>query len=155
MNQTTSQIRHLIRRDMPDVMEIEKRSFGHPWSEEEFIESLRGRNTIGAVIEDNNLVIGYMIYSLHKSKFELLNLAVKPIERRCGYGRQMIQRLIDKLKQQDRTTIECTVTEDNMHAQLFLQACGFKAVRIVRNAWNGSDAYLFRYKLRGATCQQS
>ncbi len=149
MKTLPAQVRWLIRRDMDEVMEIEKRSFDHPWSEEEFLCCLRERNTLGAVIEDNTQVIGYMIYELHKGKLELLNLAVKPIERRCGYGRQMIQRLIDKLEQQRRTAIECTVADANLNAQLFLQACGFKAVRVIKDAWNGSDAYLFRYRLRG------
>lgn len=149
MKTLPAQVRWLIRRDMDEVMEIEKRSFDHPWSEEEFMCALRERNTIGAVIEDNTQIIGYMIYELHKGKLELLNLAVKPIERRNGYGRQMIERLIAKLEQQQRNAIECTVTDANLNAQLFLQSCGFKAVRVVKDAWNGSDAYLFRYRLRG------
>lgn len=147
----TAQIRWLIKRDMDAVMEIEKRSFSHPWTEEEFTAHLKHRDTIGAVIEDETQILGYMIYELHKQKLQLLNVAVKPIERRSGYGRQMIQRLTEKLKQQGRSSIECTVTESNLNAQLFLQACGFKASRVIRDAWNGQDAYLFRYRLRGAT----
>lgn len=149
MKTLPAQVRWLIRRDMDEVMEIEKRSFDHPWSEDEFMMHLRERNTIGAVIEDNTQIIGYMVYELHKGKLELLNLAVKPIERRSGYGRQMIQLLIDKLEQQRRTTIECTISDNNLNAQLFLQSCGFKACRVIKDAWNGSDAYLFRYRLRG------
>lgn len=154
MKTLPAQVRWLIRRDMDEVMEIEKRSFDHPWSEEEFLCHLRERNTIGAVIEDHESVLGYMVYQLHKSKLVLLNLAVKPIERRSGYGRQMIQRLIDKLEQQRRTAIECTVCEQNLNAQLFLQSCGFKASRVIKDAWNGADAYLFRYRLKERACQQ-
>lgn len=151
MKTLPAQVRWLIRRDMDEVMAIEKQSFDHPWTEEEFMCCLRERNTIGAVIEDNTQIIGYMIYELHKGKLRLLNLAVKPIERRCGYGRQMIQRLIDKLEQQRRNTIETELGDRNLNGQLFLQSCGFKAVRVIRDAWNGDDAYLFRYLLRGQT----
>ena len=149
MKTLPAQVRWLIRRDMDEVMKIEKRSFDHPWTEEEFMMHIRERNTIGAVIEDNTQIIGYMVYELHKGKLNLLNLAVKPIERRSGYGRQMVQRLIDKLEQQRRTTIECTISDNNLNAQLFLQSCGFKACRVIKDAWNGSDAYLFRYRMRG------
>ena len=145
----TTQIRWLIRRDMEAVQAIENASFTHPWSGDEWLENLKERDTIGTVIEDDLRILGYAVYKLGKTKFELLNLAVKPVDRRCGHGRQMIERLIGKLDPQNRTAIECTVTDDNLQAQLFLQACGFKAVRVVKDAWNGSDAYRFRYRLKG------
>lgn len=47
--QLPPQIRWLIRRDMPEVMEIEKRSYEFPWTEEEFLTCLRQRNCIGTV----------------------------------------------------------------------------------------------------------
>jgi ribosomal-protein-alanine N-acetyltransferase len=144
----TTQIRWLIRRDMDAVQAIENASFSHPWSGAEWAENLKERDTIGTVIEDDLDILGYAIYKLGKTKFELLNMAVKPIERRCGHGRQMINRLKGKLDQQHRTAIECTVTEENLQAQLFLQACGFTAVRVVKDAWNGSDAYRFRYRIK-------
>jgi len=44
-------IRWLIRRDMPEVFSIERRSFEFPWCEEKFLEHLRRRNCIGLVVE--------------------------------------------------------------------------------------------------------
>lgn len=42
-------IRWMIRRDMQEVLEIEKSGFEFPWSEEDFIRCLRQRNCIGMV----------------------------------------------------------------------------------------------------------
>jgi len=42
-------IRWMIRRDMPEVLDIESGSFEFPWSEEDFIRCLRQRNCIGMV----------------------------------------------------------------------------------------------------------
>ena len=42
-------IRWMIRRDMPEILEIEKQSFEFPWCEEDFIRCLRQRNCIGMV----------------------------------------------------------------------------------------------------------
>ena len=47
------QIRWLIRRDMPEVMEIENRSFEFPWVEDEFLACLRQRNCIGTGYESS------------------------------------------------------------------------------------------------------
>src|SRR4051812_2604533 len=44
-------IRWMIRRDMAEVLEIERSAFEFPWFEEEFIRCLRQRNCIGMVAE--------------------------------------------------------------------------------------------------------
>ena len=44
-------IRWFIRRDMPEVVAIEKQGFEFPWSEEDFLRCLRLRHTIGMVAE--------------------------------------------------------------------------------------------------------
>ena len=143
-------IRWLIRRDMREILEIEKRSFDHPWTEEEFLCCLRQRNCIGMVYESSRYDIhGYMIYELHKDRLKILNLAVAPEVRRTGIGRAMVTRLIDKLSQQRRTSIECEVSERNLPAQLFLQAAGFRAEEILRTHYDLwlDGAYLFRFTI--------
>ena len=64
-------IRWMIRRDMPEVLDIENRSFEFPWSEEEFIRCLRQRNCIGMVAEHEQHVVGFMIYELHKNRHHI------------------------------------------------------------------------------------
>ena len=66
--QLTVHIRWMIRRDMPEVLDIESRSFDGPWSEEDFMRSLRQRNCIGMVAEHDDCIVGFMIYELHKTR---------------------------------------------------------------------------------------
>ena len=75
-------IRWMIRRDMAEVLEIERSAFEFPWFEEEFIRCLRQRNCIGMVAEANHQIVGFMIYELHKAKLHILNFAVAPEFRR-------------------------------------------------------------------------
>ncbi len=147
-------IRWLIRRDMDEVLEIARRSFSIPWTEEEFLVCLRQRNCIGTVYESSQGYIhGFMIYELHKSTLRLLNLAVAPEVRQTGVGRSMVQRLIDKLSQQKRRFVEAEVRETNLKAQLFFSGAGFRAVQVLRRHYDetNEDAYLFRYSLPGET----
>ena len=72
------QIRWLIRRDMPEVLDIERQSFEFAWTEEDFLCCLRQRNCIGMVAEYNHRIVGFMIYELHKAKLHVLNFAVDP-----------------------------------------------------------------------------
>ena len=54
-------IRWMIRRDMPEVLDIERDSFEFPWSEEDFMRCLRQRNCIGMVAERGDRVIVEMM----------------------------------------------------------------------------------------------
>jgi len=62
------QIRWLIRRDMPEVLEIERANFEYTWTEEDFLCCLRQRNCIGMVAEIAHNIEGFMIYELHEIK---------------------------------------------------------------------------------------
>jgi ribosomal-protein-alanine N-acetyltransferase len=151
---TDYQIRWLIRRDMDEVLAIENGSFQYPWTEEEFLCCLRQRNCIGTVAESQGkgcIVHGFMIYELSKHALRILNFAVSPDCRRQGVGTQMVQRLLDKLDQQRRTTINLEVRETNVAAQLFFSKRGFRAVQVLKNHYGDTneDAYLMRYRIGG------
>ncbi|MCA9038691.1 MAG: ribosomal-protein-alanine N-acetyltransferase RimI, partial [Planctomycetaceae bacterium] len=55
-----TQIRWLIRRDMDEVLTIERNSFQFAWNEEEFLCCLRQRNCIGTVAELDHKIVGFM-----------------------------------------------------------------------------------------------
>ena len=145
----TVQIRWLIRRDMADVLEIERASFEFAWSEEDFLCCLRQRNCIGIVAEHNQQAVGFMIYELHKSRLRILNFAVKPEHRKQGVATQMVNRLIDKLSQQRRKEILLEVRETNLAAQKFFSKQGFRALGVLRGHYDDTteDAYIMQYRL--------
>ena len=143
------QIRWLIRRDMAEVIDIERASFEFAWTEEDFLCCLRQRNCIGMVAEAAGDIVGFMIYELHKDKLRILNFAVGPNVRRQGVGAQMVRRLIDKLSQQRRKEIVLDVRESNLAAQLFFKRQSFRAVGVLRNYYEDTteDAYSMQYLL--------
>ena len=146
-------VRWMIRRDMPDVLRIEGRSFEFPWSEEEFIRCLRQRNCIGMVVEnDCDKVVGYMIYELHKTHLYVLNFAVDVEARRSGVGRAMIDKLKGKLSSNRRSLVQLMVRERNLAAQLFFKSCQFKAVSVIRQAYEDTDedGYIMLHRLGNA-----
>ena len=144
-----SHIRWLIRRDMPEVLQIEQDSHGFPWTEEDFLECLRQRNTIGMVDEQGEKVIGFMIYELAKTKVHILNFTVSPSCRRLGVGAQMVAKLIDTLSSHRRTRITLEVRETNLAAQLFYRSQGFKAIKLLRGFYedSGEDGIRMEYRL--------
>jgi ribosomal-protein-alanine N-acetyltransferase len=143
-------IRWMIRRDMADALEIETDGFEFPWSEDDFIRCLRQRNCIGMVAEQEDRVVGFMIYELHKTRLHLLNLAVSKGYRRRGVGAQMLAKLTAKLSTQRRTRILLEVRETNLPAQVFFRTQGFRAVSVLRDFYDDTteDAYLMQYRYR-------
>lgn len=143
-------IRWMIRRDMREVLQIEFEAFEFPWSEDDFNRVLVQRNAIGVVAEHKHEVIGFVIYSLHKTRLELLNFAVSPKVHRQGVGRRLAEHLVKKLHAGRRTRLTANVRESNLAAQLFLRAVGFRAVNVVRGLYEDTpeDAYAMVYRLR-------
>jgi [ribosomal protein S18]-alanine N-acetyltransferase len=146
------QIRWMIRRDMAEVLQIERSSFEYHWTEADFLYCLRQRNCIGMVAECGGQVVGFMIYELYKNRLHIMNFAVSPDNRNCGVGMQMIEKLVNKLAQQRREFITLEVRETNLRAQLFFRQQGFQATRVLRDHYQDTseDAYVMQFALHAA-----
>ena len=146
---TSVQLRWMISRDMSQVLQIEQASFKFRWSEDDFVRCLSQRNCIGMVAEQDDKVVGFMIYELHKDYLHVLRFAVRPNHRRRGVGAQMVAKLVSKLSSSRRTRINLEVRETNLAAQVFFRKMGFRAVAVLRDYYDDSteDAYEFQYHL--------
>lgn len=143
-------VRYMIRRDLEECLVIEKRSFEFPWTEEDFLTSLRQRNCIGMISEERQAIVGYMTYELLMKRIHVTNFAVHPEFRHQGVGTQMVGKLIRKLSQQRRQEIVLEVRETNLSAHLFFRSMGFLADPVILRKWyydTDEDAYQFFYQL--------
>ena len=142
-------IRWMIRRDMPEVLAIESARSVPKWDEETFVGHLRQRNCIGMVAEHGEKVVGYMIYTLHRTRLEILNLAVHGDYRLRRVGWQMLSKTILKLSVHRRESVRLHAREGDVDAQLWLRSCGFRATAVVRDHFDDADpvAYRFEYAL--------
>jgi ribosomal-protein-alanine N-acetyltransferase len=150
-------VRWMIRRDMPEVLAIERRSFEFPWVDEDFIRCLRQRNCIGMAAEHEDRVVGFMIYELLKTRIHVLNFAVDRHYQRRGVGSQMLAKLVAKLSPQRRNRIVLEVRETNLAAQVFFRENGFRAVSILHGYYSDTpeDAYLMQYRYRMERAMQA
>lgn len=143
-------IRWMIRRDMPEIYEIENLCFEFPWDEDTFIRWLRQRNCIGMVAEHDERIVGHLVYELHRSRLHIQNFAVLPSQQRKGIGTAMVNKLKSKLSTQRRNRIVLETRENNLDSHLFWKAMGFKAIGISHEWYdNDEDAYVFQYRHGG------
>lgn len=147
-------IRWMIRRDMPEVLNIEQLNFEFPWAEDDFLRCLRQLNVIGMVAEcrSTGTIRGYMIYELLRDRIHVLNFAVLPSWQRFGIGTAMIRKLQAKLTSGSRTHLTLEVRETNLPAQLFFKSQGFRAVSLLKDFYRDSDedAYQMQYRVESA-----
>jgi len=147
---TRIRVRWMSRRDMPEVLKIERSSFEFPWLEHDFIRCTQQRNCVGIVAELDGEVVGFMVYELLKSRIQILNFAVSPRYRRHGVGSQLVEKLLGKLTPNRRNRIILEVRETNLPAQLFFRDNGFRAVALLRGYYDDTpeDAYRMQYRYK-------
>ena len=140
-------VRWMIRRDMREVLDVEREAFEFPWSDEDFTRCLRQRNCIGMVAESGDSVVAFMIYELHRSRLHVLNFAGARSHRRLGVGTRMMEKLAGKLSPERRSRIVLEVRETNLPAQLFFRSLGFRAISVLKDFYQDTteDAYLMHY----------
>jgi ribosomal-protein-alanine N-acetyltransferase len=143
-------VRWMIRSDMPDVLEIERLCFEFPAIEQDFIQQLRQRNCIGMVVEAKDVILGFMIYELHRDKLELLDFAVLPAAQGKGVGTAMINKLVNKLDPNRRRRVCLNIRDTNLDAHLWFARRGFTATKIIRSPFDDvdEDAYRFVYRVQ-------
>ncbi len=90
-------------------------------------EILNGKSdSEGFVVELNKSIIGYVIYEPAYS-FIVTRVFVDPIYRKLGYGKRLVENLIDIMVMEEVKCMTCVVDEYNVDTQLFLKSLGFVA----------------------------
>jgi ribosomal-protein-alanine N-acetyltransferase len=135
-------VRWMIRRDLPDVLAIDRASFAVAWTHDDFIRYLQQRENLGMVAETDDCILGFMLYELRTKEIAVDRFAVHPHCRRMGVGRKMSDRLFSRLTPRRRTRAVIDVRESNLPAQLFFRSLGWTA-GVVRGWFEDEDAYRF------------
>lgn len=149
-------IRHYVRRDLPEMLHIEARSFRLPWSERDFVIVQRERTCWTIVAEDGNAIVGYAVYVTYPENIEIVNLAVDPMARRMGVGTALVEHVAGKLSTCRRQSLVVVPSERNLVAHLFLRDRGFKATGVERLPFGPreesyrEDGYRFEYRAKEA-----
>jgi [ribosomal protein S18]-alanine N-acetyltransferase len=149
MTQLHVSIRYLLRRDLSEVLAIERASFEFPWDDEHICTVLGSGCCVGLAAECHGFIVGHCVYRLHRDWIELLTFAVHPDCRRHGVGRQLVAKLVVRLLPLRKNRLAVYLRETNLPAQLFFRAAGFRAERVLREHFpdTGEDGYAMIYDI--------
>ena len=136
----------MTRKDIPEVLEIERQSFSIPWTENNFTDALKSSTCMGLVCRRGDCVGGFAVYELRKESIEIMNFAVLNDFRRCGIGSDMFCKLKAKLRG-ERNLLRVCIAENDLTGHLFAKKMGFLCTQNVsaKEQEYNVPAYVFEY----------
>ena len=120
-----------IPDDVPAIAEIERLSFGDPWSRRAF-EQLIGRAEVYVVVAteegDDRAVAGYAVAWFVVGEGEVANIAVHPGCRGQRVGASLLDDVLREARQRQTTAVFLEVRESNDPARRLYASRGFQPV---------------------------
>ncbi|HSW71344.1 MAG TPA: ribosomal protein S18-alanine N-acetyltransferase [Gammaproteobacteria bacterium] len=110
--------------DLSQLAAIERATQAVPWSDAIFKDCFHAGYP-GWVLEQENKIIGFVIYSIREDESHLLNIGVQPQFQRKGFGRQLLQHILSIIKQESAKIIYLEVRESNQRAIRLYEKMGF------------------------------
>ena len=145
---TTVELRRLVLGDLREIEEIERRSYGTPWSRSLFAGELAKPSSIclgafGANEQEDRLV-GYLIVSRYVDAWHVMNVAVDPEHRSRGIATMLLERLFELTADDARRGYTLEVRVSNATAIALYERLGFEARGIRRGYYtdNREDALI-------------
>lgn len=142
-------IRLMSDGDLSEVITIERCSQSPPWSADSFLREMRNTSGYAFVAQNDNRILGYLVFWMICDEVHLLNLAVHPDFRLRGVGEKLVAFLIDFSRRQRVRWIILDVRKSNRAATALYDNYGFQETR-VRKAYypdNHEDAIVMELEL--------
>ena len=115
----------LIADLLPQLKEIDKNTIGEHWGEKNFYFQADLKWQLSSVVIENNLVHGFLIASKKEHWAHIHRMAVHKDLRGKGYGRILIEALVQKVIRSNLQGISLKVDPSNEAAIFFYKKNGF------------------------------
>ena len=143
-------LRPARRDDLPAVLEIERRSFSHPWSLDAFLEETRQAHSrlwlAWSEADESRRLVGYVCHWLVAAEVQILNVATHPDWRRKGLGRWLVEAVLEEARQEGAARVTLEVRRYNLPAIALYERLGFRRVGERRNYYGGGEDALLMEK---------
>ncbi len=146
-------VRNFQIRDLPRVVEIERRSFGvDAYDPATFLHLYRFCGDLFLVAEADGVVVGYSVTCVEREGGapvgHIHSIAVDPEWRRRGVGRTLIEETFKRLREVGVCDVILEVSAANKAGQAFWRCLGFTPVGVKRRFYlDGTDAIVMRKRL--------
>lgn len=142
-------VRRMKVADLPEVMQIERRSFTAPWEESTFRALMRRPSAALLVAEREDGVAGYSVLWFAADESELGDIAVLPELRGMGIGRHLLRESLRVAQARGARSVYLEVRQTNAVARRMYETGGFEVVGVRRKYYSEpvEDAIVMRLDL--------
>lgn len=125
--------------DLKEAYEIEKQTNPSPWSKENFFSSYEAGHK-SLVCRIDNIIVGFIIFSVIKKEIHLLNIAVHIEHQKKGIGSLLMETMLKQASVMGVSKVYLEVRSKNEKAILFYKKYNFikDAVRV--NYYTGKNS---------------
>lgn len=117
----------MLAEHLDAVAAIEASAYPFPWSRSIFHDCLRAGYD-GCVLMREGVVVGYGILSTGAHEAHILNVCVAPAEQGKGYGRRIVNRLLELARWHRSARVFLEVRPSNPHAIALYESIGFNEI---------------------------
>lgn len=121
-------VRAAVAADLEAIADIERASFGDPWSLQSFRNSLAHDFVRMQVVEDETGIAGYSVVWLSGDECELANLAIDPARRGSGLGARLLDAVLARARADSAMVMFLEVRDSNTVARRLYESRGFHEV---------------------------
>jgi len=118
--------------DIAEIAAIERSAYTHPWTANLFVDCLRAGYSCW-VLKLHGAIIAYGIIAVGAGECHILNLCVKPEMQNNGYGRAMLEHLLELARGHHVDTAFLEVRPSNHAAIRLYEKAGFNEVGMRSN----------------------
>lgn len=127
------------------VLAIEKKSFPQPWSLSLFMSEFSNRLATYLVLRIKRKIIGYIGYWNLFEEAHITTFAIHPDFRRQGFGKKLIQYVLNSILNQGCHEVFLEVRISNFPAQNLYRSLGFSSIGIRKKYYSdGEDAIIMK-----------
>ena len=144
MTAVALEIRALQLSDLAAIEAIEQRAYPTPWSKSMFASELAKPTSICLGAFEGVDLIGYVINSRYVDAWHVMNVAVDPDHQRRGVASQLLERLFELTRDDERRGYTLEVRVSNEAAIRLYEQLGFEPRGIRRGYYtdNREDALI-------------
>ena len=144
MTAVALEIRRLDLSNLDGIESIEQRAYPTPWSRSMFASELAKPTSICLGAFEGVDLVGYIINSRYVDAWHVMNVAVDPGHQRRGVATQLLERLFELTRDDERRGYTLEVRVSNTGAINLYEGLGFEARGIRRGYYtdNREDALI-------------
>jgi [ribosomal protein S18]-alanine N-acetyltransferase len=131
-------IRPMQAEDLTEIIEIERQSYPHPWTQVIFGDCLQAGYSCW-VCGRRGVIEAYGILSVAVGESHLLNICVRPESRQQGVGRKLLRHLVSVARRHDAEVIFLEVRPSNTTARALYDDEGFNELGSRRDYYPAGD----------------